>query len=111
VTRNNTLSVIELTKLQKLAKNNRPSSAITSNMMITELVDILHDWTAGNPGQFITYHAGNYIVASGGQVSTTLAPEQSNWQISLAAYASVWWLQQPQKPFEALSSAVYEFLN
>lgn len=111
VTRNNTLSVVELTKLQRLAKNNRPSSAITSNMMITELVDILHDWTAGNAGQLITYHAGNYIVASGGQVSTTLAPEQSNWRVELAAYASVWWLQQPQKLFEALTCATYYYVS
>ncbi|MDO8591350.1 MAG: hypothetical protein Q7R60_00260, partial [bacterium] len=109
IERPNTLSVIDLGKLQKLAKNNRPSTPILHNVMLTDLVETLHDWTTGNPGQIITRHAGNFIVASGGQVSTTPTAEESNWQIELAAYASVWWLQNPEKPFEATTTAIYEY--
>lgn len=109
IDRPSTASAINLGKLQKLAKNNRPTTPILHNMMLTDLVETLHDWTTGNPGQIITKHADNFIVATGGQVSTTPSPEESNWQIELAAYASVWWLQNPKKPFEAMTTAVYEY--
>lgn len=111
IERASTVSVIDLSKLQKLAKNNRPATPVLHSMMLADLVELLHDWTTGNPGQIITKHADNFIVASGGQVSTTPAPEQPNWQIELAAYASVWWLQNPQKPLEALTASVFEFLS
>ncbi|MEK7095707.1 MAG: hypothetical protein AAB896_00220 [Patescibacteria group bacterium] len=109
IERLDTLSVIDLGKLQKLAKNNRPTTPILHNVMLSELVETLHDWTTGNPGQIITKHADNFIVASGGQVSTTPAPKQSNWQVELAAYASVWWLQNPEKPFEAITTSVHTY--
>ena len=109
IDRPKTLSVIDLGKLQKLAKNNRPSTPILHSMMLSELVETLHDWTTGNPGQIITKHADNFIVASGGQVSTTPAPNQSNWQVELVAYASVWWLQNPTKLFEAITTAVFAY--
>lgn len=111
INRSKTLSVIDISKLQKLAKNNRPATRILSSMMLSDLIETLHDWTTGNPGQIITYHGNNLIVASGGQVSTTPAPQRANWQVELAAYASVWWLQQPQKPFEALSTAIHDYLT
>lgn len=110
IERLDTLSVIGLSKLQKLAKNNRPTTPILHTVMLADLVETLHDWTTGNPGQIITKHADNFITASGGQVSTTPAPERPNWQIELAAYASVWWLQQPQKPFEVITTAVFEYV-
>ncbi|MBI2589391.1 hypothetical protein HYW35_04300 [Candidatus Saccharibacteria bacterium] len=111
IERFSTLSVINLGKLQKLAKHNRPATPILHNMMLADLVATLHDWTTANPGQIITRHADHFIIASGGQVSTTSSAEESNWQIELAAYASVWWLQQPQKPFEALTSSVFDYLK
>lgn len=109
VERPNTLSIINLGKLQKLAKNNRPTTAVLHNMMLADLVELLHDWTTGNPGQIITKHADNFIVASGGQVSTSPAPEESNWQVELAAYAAVWQLQNPDKHFKAPTTAVIEY--
>lgn len=109
INRPRTTSAINLGKLQKLAKANRPLTPVLHSMMLAEIVELLHDWTTGNPGSFITKHADNLITASNGQVSTTPAPEQSNWQIELAAYASVWWLQNPEKPFEALTTAVWEY--
>ena len=109
IDRADTLGVINLGKLQRLAKNNRPATPVLHSMMLAELVEILHDWTTGNPGQIITKHADHFIVASGGQVSTTVATQESNWQIESAAYASVWWLQNPKKPFEAMTTAIYEY--
>jgi len=111
IERANTLSVIDLGKLQKLAKNNRRTTPILHNMMLTDLVETLHDWTTGNPGQIITRHADNFIVASGGQVSTTPALNELNWQVELAANASVWWLQNPEKPFEAITTAIFDYMQ
>lgn len=106
IERGNILSVVNLGKLQKLAKSNRPATPVLHNMMLGDLVELLHDWTTGNPGQIITMHADNLIIASGGQVSTTPSVKNDNWEIELAAYASVWWLQNPQKPFEAITTAI-----
>ncbi len=106
IERAETLSVINLGKLQKLAKSNRPATPVLHSMMLSDLVELLHDWTTGNPGLIITMHADHLIVASDGQVSTTPSVKNDNWQIELAAYASVWWLQNPQKPFEAITTAI-----
>lgn len=106
IERGDTLSVINLGKLQKLAKSNRPATPVLHSIMLTDLIVLLRDWTTGNPGQIITKHSDNLIVASGGQVSTTPSDKNDNWQIELSACASVWWLQQPQKPFEAITTAI-----
>lgn len=111
LTRPRTASVINLGKLQKLAKNNRPQTPILHNMNLKELVEILHDWTTGNEGNIITKHAGQIIVAAGGKLSTTAMKNEANWQIELAAYISVWWLQLADKPFEALSTATYSYIK
>ena len=107
--REGTALVINLGKLQKLAKNNRPSTPVLHNMNLHELVTVLADWTNGSPATFITKHADNLVVAAGGKISTTPQKEESNWQIDLAAYASVWLLQQPEKSFETITTVVYEF--
>ena len=109
LSRPDTLSVINLGKLQKLAKNNRPGTPVLHSMNLHELVTVLADWTNSTPAGFITKHADNLVAASSGKVSTTPQAEESNWQVDLAAYASVWRLQQPTKTFEALSSAVYSY--
>ncbi len=108
--RNHTILVINLGKLQKLAKNNRPSTPVLHNMTLHELVTVLADWTNSSPVSFITKHADNLIMAQGGRVSTTLSKTESNWQVELAAYASIWSLQNPQKLFEALTTSVFELL-
>jgi NAD(P)H-hydrate repair Nnr-like enzyme with NAD(P)H-hydrate dehydratase domain len=105
--RENILSVINLGKLQKLGKNNRPNPPIRHSMNLHDLVKLLGDWRTN----VITKHADNFVVASGGQVSTTPSKKDQNWQIELASYAAVWQLQNPSKPFEAKTSAVYSYLN
>ncbi|MBA3757655.1 hypothetical protein H0X09_02220 [Candidatus Saccharibacteria bacterium] len=107
--RDNSALVINLGKLQKLAKNNRPSTPILHNMNLMELVTTLADWSSSSPIIIGTKHADNLIVACGGKVSTTPQATESDWQIELAAYVSVWWLQQPKKLFEALTTALYEY--
>ncbi|MBI4033733.1 hypothetical protein HY379_01915 [Candidatus Saccharibacteria bacterium] len=103
--RPNTLSVINMGKLQKLAKNNRPDPPIRHSMSLLELVDLLGGWKTN----VITKHADNFVAASGGQVSTTPSKKDQNWQTELAAYTAVWWLQNPTKAFAALSTATWSY--
>lgn len=107
--RSDTTSVINLGKLQKLAKANRPATPVLHNMALKDLVELLRDWTTGNRGNIVTKHADHLIAASAGQVSTTPYSDDLKWQVELAAYTSVWQIWQPQKTFEAITSAVYSY--
>jgi NAD(P)H-hydrate repair Nnr-like enzyme with NAD(P)H-hydrate dehydratase domain len=107
--RENTTLVINLGKLQKLAKNNRPGVPILHTMTLSALVAALSEWTAQIPANFITKHSDNLTVAHAGKASTTFQKEESNWQIEVPAYACVWQLQNPKKPLEALTTATFEY--
>lgn len=77
-------------------------------MDLVRLVDALHEFTKRFAPYIITRHQDNYIVAVDGQVCTTkFIDTKSVWRVDTAAKASVWWLQHPSKPFEALSTATY----
>ncbi|HEX2557792.1 MAG TPA: hypothetical protein VHK86_05680 [Nitrososphaera sp.] len=109
--REKTSLVINLGKLQKLATNNRPSTPVLHNMSLFELVSVLSDWTNSVAASFITRHADNLVVAHKGAVSTTPYKEDIKWQVELASYTSVWWLQQPERTFEALTCGAYDYQN
>ncbi len=105
--RPSTLSVINMGKLQKLGKNNLPDPPIRHAMHLLELIKLLEVWHTN----IMTRHAGQFVVASGGKISTTPQETEAQWQIDLAAYAAVWWIQNSAKNFEAFTTAVYEFVN
>ena len=110
LSRKNTLSVINLGKLQKLVKNNGSSAAVRHSMGLHELVTFLNQWLTADK-YLITKHQEQHVVAANGQVSSTKAKEDNNWQVELAAYVSVWLLQNLQKPFEAITTAVCDYLK
>jgi len=103
--------IISLGQLQKLARTNRPTTAVLNSMNLHELVSVLADWTNSTPVTLATKHSNNFIVAHEGRVSTTRYDKQNDWQVNLATYLAVWWLQNRLKPFEALTSAVCEYQN
>jgi len=106
--RPDTVLVINLGKLQKLAKNN--GLVLRHQDSLAELVRKLNDWSQVSKASFITRHENQLVVATAGRVSTTPWNEDSKWQIELAAYAIVWIVQNPSKPFEALTAASYNFI-
>lgn len=103
--------VVNLGKLQKLAKNNRPGTPVLHSMNLYDLVRVLEDWTKVTSAAIITRHSSSLVVAYQGQVSTTPYGEELRWQVELAAYAAVWMLQQPDKLFEAITTAVYCYVH
>lgn len=107
--RPDTLFVLNFVQLQKLAQALHSPTPVTSTMGMLALVKLLHDLTGSSPLQLLLTHAEHIFVAVGGQVSTTpLPPGKPTPLISLAATATVWWLQNPARPFEALTTAIHK---
>lgn len=104
VSRADSLIIATLSQLQKLAM----PALVQQNADLVKAVEQVAAWTIENDLSIVTTHVNQVIVASGQKISTTpvnlavLTP-------SLAAYAAIWWLQQPEHAFEALTTAVYCF--
>lgn len=105
--RPNTLLVLSFAQLQKLAINLKLTTAFTSNMGLLPVVDALHELTQAAPFAIITRYDDAILAAAGGQVSSTpCRAHERVWRLNKAASASVWWLQNPSKPFEAITTSV-----
>jgi ADP-dependent NAD(P)H-hydrate dehydratase / NAD(P)H-hydrate epimerase len=105
--RPDTLLVLNFAQLQKLAVHAHFATAFTSSMDLLHFVTAMHEFTADHHAYLAVQHLGNLVIAVGGKVSTTKLPPDAPPQASkTAAHASVWWLQNPEKPFEALTVAV-----
>lgn len=105
--RPNTLLVLNFSELQKLGTSLKFTTAFTLGMDLLRTVDALHELTTLHPLAVITKHLDAMFVAAGGQVSTTpCAPDERLWRVRTAATASVWWLQNPTKSFEALTTSL-----
>lgn len=105
--RPNTLLVISMGQLQKLATSLRWPHAFTSDLGLVQAVELLHKFTTEHRGiSVVTRHQDHYIVVVDGRVSTTAAPETAPiWRVERAAAAATWWLQNPNKPFEAITTS------
>jgi NAD(P)H-hydrate repair Nnr-like enzyme with NAD(P)H-hydrate dehydratase domain len=104
--RQDTLLVVTFAQLQKLASNAKFSTALTFDMDFLRLVDALHEFTEKFSSHIIIKHLETVFVAVHGQVSTTkVGSDQLPWRVKTAAHASVWWLQHPAQPFEALTTS------
>lgn len=107
-----TTLVISFAQLQKLALHAAFPRAFTFSMDLIHLVEALHELTLTYPIQIVVKHLAALIVASGSTVSTTkLATDKEIWRVVTAAQTAVWWLQNPSKPFEALTTAVYSCMQ
>jgi NAD(P)H-hydrate repair Nnr-like enzyme with NAD(P)H-hydrate dehydratase domain len=105
--RPDTLAVITTAQLQRLANGAKYPVAFTSDMDLVRFVDWLHEFTTEHQLHIITKHLDTIVIASGGQVSTTkFPPSRDAWRVRTAAHAATWWLQNPTKPFEALTTSV-----
>jgi ADP-dependent NAD(P)H-hydrate dehydratase / NAD(P)H-hydrate epimerase len=105
--RQNTCVVLSISQLQRLFTALKSPRHIALGMGLPSLVDALHDFTQTHPFYIVTKHLENIVVAFGGQISTTkLTDDKDIWRVSTAAHSAVWWLQNPTKPFEAISTSI-----
>lgn len=105
--RENTTLVLSLSQLQRLGTASRMITPITFTMDLLRLVGWLHEYTTRFSPNIIVKHADNILVAVNGRVSSTkLTKERPIWRVQAAAHASVWWIQNPTKPFESISTSI-----
>lgn len=105
--RKDTLLVLDMSQLQKLGTAAHHITAFKLGMDLIHLVEGLHDFTSKYPVNIVVKHQNQIVVAANGQVSTThLETDLPIWQVNTATQAAVWWLQNPTKPFEALSTSI-----
>ncbi|PJE65004.1 hypothetical protein COU91_03965 [Candidatus Saccharibacteria bacterium CG10_big_fil_rev_8_21_14_0_10_47_8] len=105
--RENSLIIAEFSQLQKLAKLNKPELTLKNSMNLYELVQALNVWTEVIKVSVITFHQDHILVSYNARTSTTAVVDANIGRLS--AFAAVWWLQQPDKPFEALTSAIWDY--
>lgn len=109
LTRPGTLLVLSMPQLQKLGVNAHFPMAFTLGMDLLRLLDNVHEFTKRYAVSIITKHLDTVIVAVDGQISTTKVGQDCKlWRLKCATYASVWQVQNPTKPFEALTTAIHE---
>jgi NAD(P)H-hydrate repair Nnr-like enzyme with NAD(P)H-hydrate dehydratase domain len=105
--RPNTLLVLSFAQLQKIAINGRFITAFTFDMDFLRLIEALHDFTRQYQTTIVVKHLQTIFVADKGQVSTTKFDDDLDiWRVKTAAQAAVWWLQNPSKSFESITTAL-----
>ena len=110
--REETLLVLSFAQLQKFGMSIKFSNAFTFNMDLLRLIDALYELTKRYKVAVITKHLDTILIAKDGEVITTKVPvEMPVWRLKVAANASVWWLQNPTKPLEALTTAIFSTYN
>lgn len=106
--RPDSLLVLSFSQLQKLATALKFTTAFTTNMDLLRTVEALHDLTNTYAFNIVTKHLDTLFVSVNGQVSSTPCKTDDDkvWRLRTAASASVWWLQNPSKPFEAVTTSL-----
>lgn len=102
-----TTFVISFGQLQKLAINAHFAQAFTSSMDLLRFVEMLHNFTETYIINIITTHLDNIFVSVNGEVSSTKNTKLTDgWQTKIAASVSTWWLQNPKKTFQTLTTGI-----
>lgn len=107
--RENTMLVMSLSQLQKLGTALKFETPFLLGMGLMLLVQVLHEFTMRYPIMIITKELDYLIVAHNGRVSTSKLKEDKDiWRVETAARSSVFWMQNKNRPFEAVTSAFYD---
>lgn len=106
--RPDTCVVLSMAQLQKLASAAKFPLAFTFDMDFLKLIETLHEFTQQFSLYVVVKHLDTVFVGVSGQVSTTKTDNDiaDIWRVPTAAHTAVWWLQNPAKPFEALTTAI-----
>ncbi|HSW78915.1 MAG TPA: hypothetical protein VLF88_02785 [Candidatus Babeliales bacterium] len=101
--RENTLVITSLSQAQKLAS----PDLLQQKADFIKVIEQIQQWVSKTKMCAVTVQSNQIIVACGRQISAT-AFKTAISDENLAAYSAVWFLQQPAKPFEAVTTAAYE---
>lgn len=105
--RPDTLLILSLAQLQRLGTAAKMPTPIRFSMDLLHLVEWLHEFTSQHKPYIMVKHLDYLVTAVNGRVASTKIDDGllAMWRVKTAATASVWWLQHPNKPFEALVAA------
>ncbi len=107
--RDYTLLVPSFAQLQRLAAKTPFTHPFTFEADLLHFIQTLHEFSLTTPVHIIVQHQGHTHVAVSGQIiSTKLNTDLPIWRVKTAAHATVWWLQNPTKPLEALATSMIE---
>lgn len=95
----------DFTQFQKLLTSIRYPTALKSSLNMFQVADLLHSLTLNYKFSIVFIFEGYTYVAHRGEVSTTPAPNNS--LLAATTACTVWRLQQPTKPYEAMTTAVF----
>ncbi len=102
-----TLLVVSFAQLQKIFAGIYYPKIITFSMPLNGLVETLHKFTLISPVTIMVLHNENLLIASGGKVSSTLwSNTLALWRGEVAAKASAYWLWNPDKPLESVTTSL-----
>ncbi len=104
--REDTLLVLDIGQLQKLAAKLGSGTPVTHAMGLVQLIEVLHEITKERESMILTNHEGSTVVAMYGEVTTTHTKPDDNWQLLSASKAAVYFLQHPEKPFQAVTTSL-----
>jgi len=104
-TRPDTIVVADPGHLQKLALPH----LIKQSSDFTKFIEQVSSWAEKTKMGIATWHSGKVIAVYQDNLSST--PCNRLNEAELAAYVSVWTMQQATRPFESLTTAVYCFIN
>lgn len=102
----NTLLVATFRQLQKMAPRLGVEAPLKHDMDLVQLVSTIHEITKERETMLVTHHDGKSIVSMYGEVSTTPAKMSPNWQDETASKSAVYFLQHPEKPFQAVTTSL-----
>jgi len=100
-----TLLVIDFARLQKFISYSHFEHALTSDIGVVQMVELLNIFSLKHQSYILTRLDNVYLVVAKGQVVTTKLSSELTLP-SVAAAAAVWWLQTPQKPLQAIATAL-----
>lgn len=99
--------VLNLSQLQKLGMASNFQKPFILGMGLILLVQALHDFTLEHKVIIITKELNNIVVANKGMViSSHTDNSDALWQLITATRASVFWLQNKERPLQAIASSL-----
>ncbi len=103
--RPHTVICLSLAQLQKFFINIPLITPITYSMSTVQLIEALHELTEEYQAIIVTKHNDLILISSAGKV-VTMEHDFTPWRVAVAARASVFALQNPERMFEAVVSSL-----
>jgi NAD(P)H-hydrate repair Nnr-like enzyme with NAD(P)H-hydrate dehydratase domain len=109
ISRENILLILNFQKLQKISTHLKIERPLTSMMPTQLLIEAMREISSKFPAIIELVHENRIYIGCKGRVSVTAITKDANLENKVAAHSSVWWMQNPSKPFEAITSSLVDF--